>query len=210
MDAMIMAASIFSYSKFKRLVRDERGATAAEFGLVALVFVSLIIGSIDLSRQIWEVNTTKTAVREAARLAAVNEMASVWLQNLDPITSGLVAGNGDPVPAGSIALVTCSGATNTCTGAGVTNTAINATVMNALLAKMRAFNPRIRLSNIRVSYRHVGLGFAGNPFGPDVEPEISVWLEGFTLTPGPLRLISNSATIPLPKMISTVTAEDMS
>jgi Flp pilus assembly protein TadG len=190
-----------------RLARDRRGTTAAEFALVVLIFVSIILGSIDFSRQAWEINLSKTAVREGARLAAVRPIVSTWLQNLDPITTGLVAGNGDPIPAGSIATVTCSGATSSC--AGGSNTAMNTTVFGEIVTRMRSYNPRIQSANVVITYRHVGLGFAGNPFGPDVEPEISVSLTGMTVSRGALSLFG-VRTLNMPSLITTISSEDLS
>lgn len=189
-----------------RLVHDTRGTAAAEFALVIFIFSSLILGSIDLSRQIWEINQSKTAVREGARLAAVRPIVSTWLQNLDPIASGLVPGNGDPIPASAIALVTCSGATNTC--AGATNTAMNVVVFNQIVARMRAFNPQIQPANVIIAYRHIGLGFAGNPFGPDMEPEISVSLTGLNITPGALSLFGIQG-FSMPPLTTTISSEDL-
>lgn len=196
----------FSVKALHRLGGDTRGTTAAEFALVIFIFSALILGSIDLSRQIWEINQSKTAVREGARLAAVRPIVSMWLQNLDPIASGLVPGNGDPIPASAIAPVTCSGATNTC--AGATNTAMNAAVFNQIVARMRAFNPQIQAANVVIAYRHVGLGFAGNPFGPDMEPEISVSLTGLNITPGALSLFGIQG-FSMPPLTTTISSEDL-
>jgi Flp pilus assembly protein TadG len=192
--------------RLAQFARDRRGAAAAEFGLVALIFVSLLLGSLDLSRQIWEINLAKAAVREGARLAAVSPMASTWLQNLDPISAGLVAGNGDPIPAGSIATVTCSGATNSC--AGASNPAMNVTAFTQIVTRMRSVNPKIQAANVVITYRHVGLGFAGNPFGPDVEPEITVSLTGLQVTPGALSLFGITG-FAMPALKTTISAEDL-
>jgi Flp pilus assembly protein TadG len=193
-------------STLRQLAKDKRGAVAAEFALVALIFVALLLGSIDLSRQIWEINLAKAAVREGARLAAVRPLASTWLQNLDPIATGLVAGNGDPIPAGTIATVTCSGATSTCVGGS--NTAMNTTVFTEIVTRMRQVNPRIQAANVIITYRHVGLGFAGNPFGPDVEPEIAVSLTGLTLSPGALSLLGIQG-FSMPALTTTISSEDL-
>jgi Flp pilus assembly pilin Flp len=190
----------------RQLANDNRGATAAEFGLVVVIFVSLLLGTTDLSRQIWEINLSKAAVREGARLAAVRPLASVWLQNLDPITTGLVAGNGDPIPAGSVPDVICSGATSTCVGGS--NTAMNTTAFTEIVTRMKQVNPRIEAANVVITYRHVGLGFAGNPFGPDVEPEITVSLTGLTISPGALSLFGLTG-YSMPALTTTISAEDL-
>jgi Flp pilus assembly protein TadG len=201
------AGSSLQYQAIRRLIDDKRGTTAAEFALVIFVFSALILNSIDLSRQIWEINLSKTAVREGARLAAVRPIVSTWLNNLDPIATGLVAGNGDPIPVGTVATVTCSGATSSCTGGS--NTAMNMTVFGEILARMRVFNPQIQAANVVIIYRHVGLGFAGNPFGPDTEPEISISLTGLNLTQGALSLLGVQA-FTMPPLTTTISSEDLS
>jgi hypothetical protein len=191
-----------------RLAKDTSGTTAAEFALVILIFVSIILGSIDFSRQAWEINLAKTAVREGARLAAVRPIVSTYLQNLDPIAAGFVAGNGDPIPAGSVDTKTCRGATRTCEG-GSSSTAMNDVVFDEIVTRMQRYNPRIQRANVVIIYRHVGLGFAGNPFGPDVEPEISVYLTGMTVSRGALSLFG-VRTLSMPSLISTISSEDLS
>ena len=55
-----------------RAQRDERGAAAVEFGLVALVFFTLLFGIIQFGLWFWAWQATAHAAREASRVAAVN------------------------------------------------------------------------------------------------------------------------------------------
>ena len=55
-----------------RAQRDERGAAAVEFALVALVFFTLLFGIIQFGLWFWAWEATAHAAREASRVAAVN------------------------------------------------------------------------------------------------------------------------------------------
>lgn len=52
-------------------LNDEHGATAAEFGLVLIVFLALVFGIIGLSDTIWANTTLQVATEAAARCASV-------------------------------------------------------------------------------------------------------------------------------------------
>ena len=53
-------------------VRDERGATAVEFALVAPIFLMFVIGMFDLGRLFFIKNTMQYTVEQTARYAMVN------------------------------------------------------------------------------------------------------------------------------------------
>ena len=48
---------------------------------------------------------------------------------------------------------------------------------------MALMYPRITDANVEVDCKNVGLGFAGNPDGPDVSPLVTVKLKGLTFHP---------------------------
>lgn len=52
-------------------LKDERGASSAEFGLVLIVFLSLVFAIIGLSIDIWANETLQFATEAAARCASV-------------------------------------------------------------------------------------------------------------------------------------------
>jgi Flp pilus assembly protein TadG len=56
----------------KRDERDERGAAALEFGLIAPILIALMIGIIQFSVWLWGWQAGGSAAREAARYAAVH------------------------------------------------------------------------------------------------------------------------------------------
>ncbi|PVG82753.1 hypothetical protein DDE18_10335 [Nocardioides gansuensis] len=55
----------------EKATRDERGAAAVEFALVAMILLTLMIGIIQFSIWFWGYQSASHAAREAARLAAV-------------------------------------------------------------------------------------------------------------------------------------------
>ncbi len=59
----------------RRLWRDRSGASAVEFGLILPVFVMLVLGVINVSLLTNAVSSMNYAVQEAARCAAVNNVA---------------------------------------------------------------------------------------------------------------------------------------
>jgi Flp pilus assembly pilin Flp len=60
-----------SAASFSRMARREEGSALVEFGLIALVFFSLLIGVVELGRLLYTWNTAVEATRWGARLAAV-------------------------------------------------------------------------------------------------------------------------------------------
>ena len=149
---------------------DETGAAAAEFALVSILFLSLMLGTIDMARLMWELNSAKAATRAAARLAVVSAPAAQTFVDYDAMTLGLSPG--DTVPS------TEDGGppTITCTSSSCTTGALNSGAFAAIVARMQDFYGRIEPENVVVEYRPVGLGLAGNPDGTDVEPLVTVRL----------------------------------
>lgn len=185
-----------------RLARDEGGSTAVEFGLICLVFISMILGVIDMGRLAWRINAAKAATREAARYAAVNPMISTYMANYDGLSQNIPGGQVVPNMT-----FTCSGAASSCSGPG--SSGFNATVFNAMLAKMQGLDPEIQAANVVVTYRHVGLGVVGDPYGPDMEPLVTVSLTGVTFQSAALQIFG-VAPFTLPAMASTLSGESLS
>jgi len=198
---------------------DQTGAAAVEFALVSVIFLTMIVGTIDVSRMLWEVNSCKAATRAAARYAAVHPPMSQDLVNFDATdTATLNLYPGDPVPASAIAVHTCTSSGCSCSGSGYCGgTSLNTTTWNAMVALMQNYYGGLAASNIVVVYTPVGLGLAGNPYGPDVEPLITVRLcrssdTGCTpkqFAPGMLQAFGISP-FNLPPVASSLSGEDLS
>lgn len=192
-------------SLIHRLGREERGSTAAEFGLICLVFVSILLGVIDMGRLAWTINMTKAATREGVRLAVVSPIVSTYMANYDGTAT---YGGGGTVPDMAF---TCSGATSVCTqtqGSGGT-TGFNTSVFSSVVARMQNYDPDISAANVIITYRHVGLGKVGNPYAPDMEPIVTVSLTGMTFQSAALQIFGVSP-FALPAVASTLSGESLS
>jgi len=192
-----------------KILRDRRGISSVEFALVCAVFFLFVFGIIDFSRAMWEWNAAAKATQFGVRFAVVNDMVSRNLANLKLMgVGGLGAGDSIPIGTAGTETVIClmSGGNVTCNGSSDAAN-VNADAFNAIVTQIRARYSRVTAENVIVEYRHVGLGFVGNPIGSDIDPAVTVRLTGlvFTLaTPG----LSGIVTIDMPDFAATLTGED--
>lgn len=188
-----------------RLTRDTRGGPAAEFALVLPIILIFLLGIIDVGRFAWEVNQAEKATQTGARWAAVTAMIPSGLANYSFATSaGIPAGS--PVPASAFPGVSCTITGCTCLGTCGFSTTANTAAFNNLVDRMNDIKPDITAANVVVEYRYSGLGFAGDPNGPDVAPIISVRLQNLQFVPTTLVLFGGS--IALPDFSYSLTMED--
>ena len=193
-------------SKPPNRLRCEGGASAAEFAMVLPVLVILLFGIIDAGRFLWELNRAEKATQAGVRFAAVTNMVPSDLATYK-FTTGTEVGSvapGVPVPTSSFDSVTCDQTACTKSGAGPAP-GFDAVAFNAIGARMRMIKPTISNSNFTITYRNVGLGYAGDPYGSDVEPEITIALQGMTFTPITSFLF---ASLAMPAASSSMTMED--
>ncbi len=195
----------------RRLIRDERGISCIEFVIVATVFFMLIFGIIDFSRAMWEWNAAAKATHWGVRYAVVNNMVSIKLADFSGLLEGVKAGESVPVDVvktkfGGTATFTC---TNTgCNGNGDTSTDFDDFTFARIVARMRALYDQIGPENVVVEYRHIGLGFAGDPTSPDLHPLVTVSLRNMEfefVTPG----LAGIFTLNMPDFAASMTGEDL-
>lgn len=191
-------------------IRHSGGAGAAEFALVLPVLLIGIVGTIDVGRYIWSVNSAEKATQIGTRWAVATDMVASGLQSYSFATSGGIP-QGTPVPAGSFPGITCSGTSSTTTcacrsGNASYCTGASNTAFQALVSRMQAIDSRITAANVQVAYDWSGLGFAGDPNGPDVAPLTTVTVSGLQFTPISTILIRTN--INLPVLSYTLTMED--
>src|SRR3546814_9744187 len=135
-----------------------------------------------------------------------NEIATANFVNVN--VGGNVVTQGDRIPVMDFA-VTCTDSACSCAGAdcGTLGTlTYNTGAFDKLRDTMRRVFPAIQDSNVLVEYRGSGLGFAGDPNGPDVAPIITVRLVNMTFTP--VTLVLFGASVNLPDFAYSLTAED--
>lgn len=194
-------------SILRHLRTDIKASSAAEFALVLPLLLLFIFGIIDVGRLMWEWNKSEKATQAGVRVAVVTDMVPSALAGYK--FTGVT--QGAPVPTSAFPGVYCTGtsATVTCTckaqtcsfGLGGASTAFN-----RIVTRMSQIDPRIAHSNVRIDYDNSGIGFAGNPYGSDVSPLVTVSLTGRTFQPTLLQLFGGS--IAMPGFPATMTLED--
>ncbi|MBW0144061.1 TadE/TadG family type IV pilus assembly protein [Sphingomicrobium clamense] len=194
---------------FAHLLRDQRGASAAEFALVVPLFLILLLGIVDAGRLLWELNTIKKATQVGARMAVVtapvdNSIATESYVGHDPGTGML--GQGDIIPASALGVIECDDTQCTCATAPCKGSrSYNGAAFNTIVARMTNHFSRIGAGNVTVSYLGSGLGFAGDPNGPDLSPTVEVEVSGLTFSPVTSLLFAN---VTIPPVRTSMTGED--
>jgi Flp pilus assembly protein TadG len=193
-----------------RLIRDRRAASAVEFALVSPLLFLLLLGIIDVGRFMWEYNRAEKATQMGARLAVVTDPVLNGLYGYSfSITGGIAQGTA--VPAANFTSATCNNSTCSCvatSGGFCGTTSFNSTAFTSLVTRMHSMYPAINAANVRVDYKNVGLGFAGNPDGPDVSPLVTVRLTGLNFHP--ITCFVFACSMAMPSFSSALTLEDAS
>ncbi len=188
----------------RNFLRRNEGISSVEFAIVCSVFFLFVLGIIDFSRALWEWNSAAKATHIGVRFAVVNDPVTDAV-NYDGIANGI--GNGQVIPldafnGGEPVICNRLGAETLCSAGKVDDKAFL-----AIVDRMKQTYDRIEPQHVIVEYRHIGLGFSGNPFGSDIIPSVTVrlYLDDFEfMTPG----LSGIFTIGRPDYQTTFTAED--
>lgn len=182
-----------------RLIDDRNGASAAEFALVLPLLLFFLFGIVDGGRLMWMSNRAEKAAQMGARYVAVTNMIPSTLASRDFALNGGVTG-GNPVPTSLFSSTVCDNASCT-NGWGY-----DAAAFTKVVDRIRLFFPEAKAENVLVQYDNVGLGFAGDPNGPDVSPMITVKLRNIQFRP---LILLAFKPVGLPDYASSVTAEDL-
>ena len=174
--------------------------------MVLPLLLIFLLGIIDAGRYMWEHNRAEKATQMGARYAVVTEMVPSGLETYSfALSDGILAG--DAVPIANFDRAVCDNTTCTCTGGGVCGSAgYDATAFANIVNRMDAMYPPITPANVTVEYRNVGLGYAGDPNGPDVAPLVTVRLTGMSFQP--ITFVLFGADIDMPDFRAALTLED--
>ncbi len=192
-----------------RLRHEQGGGSAAEFALVLPFLILLIFGTIDVGRLMLTWNQAEKATQMGARLAVVTDVIPSGMTTYSYAISGGIQ-QGTAVPSSSFGGVTCTSASCTCKSqvAGSCPFALSQTngAFQRIVNRVQAFKPDVAAANVVVEYDYSGLGYAGDPNGPDVAPMVTVKLQSLTFRPYMLSLFGGN--LPLPSFRTTLSMED--
>lgn len=196
-------------NRIRAFIKDQSGGPAAEFALVLPVAILFFFGIIDVGRFMWEYNQAEKATQMGARFAAVTDFVPTGMGTYSFVGVGGLT-QGDPVPASAYGTMTCSkpsAAAVACTCSGTCNwgTAADSAPFQAVVTRMNFFLPAIGTNNVLISYGPSGLGYAGDPNGPDIAPLITVQLTGLQFKP---MMLFNAVAINMPDFSYSLTMED--
>ncbi|NUT01426.1 MAG: pilus assembly protein [Sphingomonas sp.] len=199
--------------RFRDILREADGAAAAEFALVLPILILFLLGTIDVGRYMWTINKVEKATQMGARMAVVTTMVPGGLaaQNY-----GTTLGQGATIPLGSFGEASCQKPSGTVTCSCVTTpcptlTPIDQTAtgpFNQVVQRMNFIAPMVKPdgSNVTITYKNSGLGYAGDPTGPDVAPLVTVSAVGVTFSPLVFQFFGVQMT--LPTLSASLTLED--
>lgn len=176
---------------------DQKGASAAEFALVLPIMLVFLFGIMDAGYYAWTINRAEKATQMGARWAVATNLVPANLATYSFAIDGGIA-QGAMVPETSFPPFSC-------TSAGCTQWGFNATAFADIVEHMQRFYPEIEADKVRIDYSWSGLGYAGDPNGPDVAPIVTVRLVDLEHRPLFGLLIGS---VDLPDFAYSLTNED--
>jgi TadE-like protein len=180
----------------RSFLRDESGGPAAEFALVLPLALIFFFGIIDVGRYMWEVNQAEKATQIGARWAVATDIIASDLVDYSFAVDGDVL-QGQPVPQADFPGVICTDTSCECMTDGCDfGTTRDGDAFDLLVGRMAQIKPDIAAEKVEVTYAYSGLGFAGDPNGPDVAPIVSVSVADLEFAPITLALLGVDFTIP--------------
>lgn len=188
----------------RAFLRDIRGAMAAEFALVLPIMLLFLFGIMDVGYYAWAINQGEKATQMGARWAVTTNLVPSGLVNYSFASAGSVP-QGTVVPISAFPGLTCTSTACTCKGQCAFGTARNGAAFDAIVARMKDFKANVQPENVQIDYDWSGLGYSGDPNGPDVAPIVTVRLIDMEHRPLFGLLIGS---VDLPEFAYSLTSED--
>jgi hypothetical protein len=116
---------------------------------------------------------------------------------------------GDSVPVSLFDKAVCDDAACTCTATGgsfCSTPGYNSVAFANLVTRMQNMYAPIQAANVEVEYRNVGLGYSGDPNGPDVAPLVTVSLKDLQFQP--ITTLLFGVALDMPDFRAALTLED--
>ena len=187
--------------RLRTLIGDQRGASAAEYALVLPLLLIVLFGTIDVGRYAWSLNQAQKATQIGARWAvATDAIPSIYGYSF-ATTGGIPQGT--IVPEASFPTIECKTVSGTpaCSCAGNLSFCViepnkGSAAFTNLVNRMAKIEPDITANNVVVTYAWSGLGFAGDPNGPDVAPLTTVSLRNLNFAPFTSLIFGGQVSLP--------------
>jgi hypothetical protein len=182
----------------RAFVADENGGPAAEFGMVLPLALIFLFGIIDIGRYMWDVNQSEKATQTGARWAVATGVLAGDLASYSFAVDGGIL-QGEPIDATAFPGVVCTATGCGCISGGTCDfdaDTIDDDSFDALVERMSQIKPDIGADNVMVDYAWSGLGYSGDPNGPDVSPVVTVRLVDMEFRPMLLQLFGGTVTLP--------------
>ena len=198
-------------AQFQQFIRDEQGGPAAEFAMVLPILLIFLLGTIDVGRLMWDWNRAEKATQMGVRFAVATEIVPSGLNTYSFAVDGGIP-QGDPVPLANFPGLSCTGtassATCTCKSGGTCAFPLtgNHIAFNNIVDRINMFKSDVTTANVIIDYGYSGLGFAGDPNGPDVAPLVTIRLQNLDFQPLLTQIFG--ATVSLPDFSAALTLED--
>lgn len=192
----------------RRFRQDDSGGPAAEFALVLPLALIFLFGIIDVGRYMWEVNRAEKATQTGTRWAVATDIIASGLVDYSFAVDGGIL-QGEPILETAFPGVECNSAGCACAAGGTCDfdaTGTNTGAFDDLVLRMSQIKADIAADNVTVNYGFSGLGYAGDPNGPDVAPIVTVVVRDLPFTPMIGALLGIS--IDIPDLSYSLTMED--
>jgi len=188
---------------FKRLTKDQRGATIVEFTLIFPMLLILTFGIIEMGLLFWQWNSAERATQLGVRTAVTNNsIINPWTSDCGQVSvpSSVLAGSFCiSVPGSNTWTVSCDGASLAAN--------CDSAAMALVVTRMQTIFPRVTQANVIVEFSGAGLGFVGR--GSPI-PVVSVSLQNMQYDLIFLdALLGWGSTFTMPPFTATLTGEDL-